>query len=445
MLKIFKSREVENKCIQVFLLDSEFVPRRHTKKSVGIDLCVREKCLIFPGDCEYIDFGVVVIPPVGCFFYLFGRSSLNLNGQIFNIGPIALNKRETIKTRVLNVNPETVFFLENDRIAQLVCLSYCRTAEIELKTHKPLVKFGTSTFSTIQHSISSEYMPIYTIFGNTDISILANSVGIYNTGMIFEGSANNLMILVHITEELFKIGIECIYHPHCINDEIVLHLLNRNENDITISAGTVIVNVFFVECAAIELKDRDEEQPVTCLGLCEVPSTSNITIVTYKLDTSSAIAPKFCNVYSHESSIGFYLFAKKKISIATHSVSTIDTGITLSVKKEGYYIQLYTPFVLARIGIEILGGVIDPDYNGTIKAIVYNSTNNEFTVSSGDFVAFACVLKYESPDVEQLLNCQCENMNVTRCCCESLKLKVRMEHSERGSGGFGSTNVYKSS
>lgn len=162
--------------------------------------------------------------------------------------------------------------------------------------------------------------------------------------------------------------------------------------------------------------------------------------IVHKLD-DGAISPKFCNVYSRESEIGFYIFSKEPVSIPAHSVGLIDTGVTLTLVKDDYYIQLFTPITLANAGIEVLGGVIDSDYTGTIKVIIYNTLREDLEFSVGDAVSFACALKIEKNDVEKLLNCNCENINLTRCICDTQKIKFK--NIKIRMGGFGSTNAYK--
>ena len=65
-----------------------------------------------------------------------------------------------------------------------------------------------------------------------------------------------------------------------------------------------------------------------------------------------------------------------------------------------------------------LGGIVDEDYRGEIKVIMYNGSEEEFLVSQGDRIAQ--ILVYKIPDL-------------------TVKQVTTLAPSRRGEGGFGST------
>lgn len=98
----------------------------------------------------------------------------------------------------------------------------------------------------------------------------------------------------------------------------------------------------------------------------------------------------------------------------------VETGIVLQ----------FPPTVYARIaprsglafkhGIQVGAGVIDSDYTGSIKVILFNHGTTPFSIQPGDRIAQVIFEKIETPD---LVECALEDLAAT----------------ERGTGGFGST------
>jgi dUTP pyrophosphatase len=68
--------------------------------------------------------------------------------------------------------------------------------------------------------------------------------------------------------------------------------------------------------------------------------------------------------------------------------------------------------------INVGAGVIDPDYTGEIKVVLFNHGENDFEIKRGDRIAQLVLERYETPPVKEI---------------------EIIEETERGSGGFGST------
>lgn len=96
----------------------------------------------------------------------------------------------------------------------------------------------------------------------------------------------------------------------------------------------------------------------------------------------------------------------------------IGTGITV-VLPEGVYGRVAPRSGLAvKHCINVGAGVIDPDYTGEIKVVLFNHGDKDFEVKKGDRIAQLVLEKCETPEIEEI--------NI-------------VEDTERGSGGFGST------
>ena len=68
--------------------------------------------------------------------------------------------------------------------------------------------------------------------------------------------------------------------------------------------------------------------------------------------------------------------------------------------------------------INVGAGVIDPDYTGEVKVVLFNHGEKDFEVKKGDRIAQLVLEKCETPLIEEI---------------------SIVEDTERGSGGFGST------
>ena len=119
---------------------------------------------------------------------------------------------------------------------------------------------------------------------------------------------------------------------------------------------------------------------------------------------------------------GLDLTSVEDLIIPRQSWTAVETGIVLQ----------FPPTVYARIaprsglaykhGIQVGAGVIDVDYTGTIKVILFNHGTEDFKVKVGDRIAQVLFETIERPTLEVVAF---ENLTPT----------------ERGSGGFGSTGV----
>ena len=93
------------------------------------------------------------------------------------------------------------------------------------------------------------------------------------------------------------------------------------------------------------------------------------------------------------------------IEILPHCVRILDTGIQVLVPT-GYYAQLMTRSSTARRGILVIGGVIDPDYRGTIKVILLNTSDEPQYVNPYAAVAQVIVFSVGGPPMSPRIRWQ---------------------------------------
>lgn len=117
-------------------------------------------------------------------------------------------------------------------------------------------------------------------------------------------------------------------------------------------------------------------------------------------------------------SVGYDIKALESGVILPGHRMPVSTGIAVSIP-DGHYGRIAPRSGLAfKNGIDVLAGVIDPDYRGEIKVILINLGKNNYYFNKGDRIAQLILEKVSTPEVEQV---------------EDLDSTVR------GSGGFGST------
>ncbi|MGQ9707294.1 MAG: dUTP diphosphatase [bacterium] len=117
---------------------------------------------------------------------------------------------------------------------------------------------------------------------------------------------------------------------------------------------------------------------------------------------------------------GFDLFSCHSRVIKAHSFGVVGTGITIELPA-GIEAQIRPRSGLAfHHGIGILNspGTIDPDYRGEIKLILFNISDNDFVIHSGERIAqivFSRIIPVQFEETDSL--------SITK----------------RGKGGFGHT------
>ena len=136
---------------------------------------------------------------------------------------------------------------------------------------------------------------------------------------------------------------------------------------------------------------------------------------------SDAIVPK----YNYESDSGFDLHSTEEITIPPFGRVLVPTGISLDIK-DGYEVQVRSKSGLAlKQGLMCLNspGTVDNGYTGEVKAIIFNTNQEPFTITKGMKVA-------------QAVLCPVVNGKWV-----NLAQKETINEKERGENGFGSTGI----
>jgi dUTP pyrophosphatase len=131
--------------------------------------------------------------------------------------------------------------------------------------------------------------------------------------------------------------------------------------------------------------------------------------------TNDAIMP----TRGSDGAVGYDLYSTEDTMVPCQAGrALVGTGISV-VLPPGVYGRVAPRSGLAvKHCINVGAGVIDPDYTGEIKVVLFNHGENDFEIKRGDRIAQLVLERCETPPVKEI---------------------EIIEETERGSGGFGST------
>lgn len=116
---------------------------------------------------------------------------------------------------------------------------------------------------------------------------------------------------------------------------------------------------------------------------------------------------------------GYDLSSVEDVTIPARGKSLIGTGLAFTVP-DGTYGRIAPRSSLAwKNHIDVGGGVIDQDYLGEVKVVLFNHSNDEFKIAKGTRIAQVILEKIEYADVQEV---------------------EELTETERSTGGFGSTD-----
>lgn len=138
------------------------------------------------------------------------------------------------------------------------------------------------------------------------------------------------------------------------------------------------------------------------------------------INTSNNDLPAYSTLQSAGMDLRAYL--TESVTLMPGERKLIGTGLYIALP-EGYEAQIRPRSGLAlKKGITVLNapGTIDADYRGEIKVILYNASNEEFIVSSGERIAQMVIAKHEKANFIEVTS---------------------LDETERGDGGFGHSGI----
>ncbi|VDD97365.1 unnamed protein product [Enterobius vermicularis] len=138
-------------------------------------------------------------------------------------------------------------------------------------------------------------------------------------------------------------------------------------------------------------------------------------VLKFKKLGKNATAPS----YGSSNAAGADLYSACDCTVPPKGKYLVPTEIQIEVP-EGCYGRVAPRFGLAdKNFVDVGAGVIDPDYRGEVKVLLFNHGTEELKVCKGDRIAQLICERFERCEV----------------------LETELDVTDRGDGGFGSTGV----
>lgn len=145
-------------------------------------------------------------------------------------------------------------------------------------------------------------------------------------------------------------------------------------------------------------------------------STSDNTYLRVKRHNTLAKIPQ----RQTTGSAGYDLHSVEDIAINPRGYAIVDTGISIELPPNTYGRIAPRSGLAAKNQIDVGAGVIDSDYTGVVKVILFNHSDKRLVIKVGDRIAQLIIVRIETPFPVEV-----DELNKT----------------EREEGGFGSTGI----
>ena len=121
---------------------------------------------------------------------------------------------------------------------------------------------------------------------------------------------------------------------------------------------------------------------------------------------------------------GYDLYAAEATTISTNEYKAIETGIMTQFPSDHYARVAPRSGLALKNGIDVLAGVVDSDFQATIKVILINH-GPEFSIKVGDRIAQLIFERISTPELIDVTDGPVDGQD--------------MISTDRGTNGFGST------
>lgn len=122
----------------------------------------------------------------------------------------------------------------------------------------------------------------------------------------------------------------------------------------------------------------------------------------------------------------------------------VETDISIAVPADTYGRVAPRSGLAVKHGIDTGAGVIDADYRGPVKVLLFNVSDADFAIAEGDRIAqliIERVRKYPFHDFGRNSEGM-EEADVSQIYTPDVVVVEKLEESVRGAGGFGSTGGF---
>jgi dUTP pyrophosphatase len=119
-----------------------------------------------------------------------------------------------------------------------------------------------------------------------------------------------------------------------------------------------------------------------------------------------------------DGSAGWDLSAINNALVPAGGRALVDTGLAIRVPADCYGRVAPRSGLAVKYGIDVGAGVIDSDYTGPVKVLLFNHGDADFVVNAGDRIAQFILVKIDT---------------------STFDVVEALDDTERGAAGFGST------
>ena len=100
--------------------------------------------------------------------------------------------------------------------------------------------------------------------------------------------------------------------------------------------------------------------------------------------------------------VGYDLYSTDEVEIQPGKRLLVGTGISIHTPWGVYGRVAPRSGLAVKHGIQVGAGVIDPDYTGEVKVLLFNHGEDVFNISKGDRIAQLVLERCETPGVLQV-------------------------------------------
>lgn len=117
---------------------------------------------------------------------------------------------------------------------------------------------------------------------------------------------------------------------------------------------------------------------------------------------------------------GYDLYSSEALIVLPGRRGVVSSGISIKLPDGVYGRVAPRSGLTVKHGINVGAGVVDPDYTGELKIVLFNHGTNPYVIKPGYRIAQLILEKFSIPEIEVVSD---------------------IDSTQRGSGGFGSTGV----
>jgi dUTP pyrophosphatase len=154
-----------------------------------------------------------------------------------------------------------------------------------------------------------------------------------------------------------------------------------------------------------------------------------------KLLSSSAKTPTRGSPHA----AGYDLYAAKEATVPRRGKVLVDLDISIAVPAGTYGRIAPRSGLASKHSIDTGAGVIDADYRGPVKVLLFNFSDDDFVVAVGERVAQLIV---ERVSANSSFDCPMAIANIGQIYTPEIVVVEQLDETVRGAGGFGSTGGF---